>query len=263
MPKYLVIIMLILINYFVQLINLSPYNTTYEPVANAIECSKVGLVFLNAAFQVSNENRLVFEYAVKRGKAFIFVLVEKDLDVEAWIEPHLNDSPKYEFYVETSENTNAEFELRNSLARPDLKTSLTKPYDESKSDALIHAIKQVGSAQPSFDKLNYTTDELIRLKELLDDALDELSEKRYENIRSKTCTRCGREFDVANNYNLECPMHTGFFVEDSIYENKGHWICCNAKEKDSIGCKNDYHTLLHFRWVLDPRYGTYTWEVVE
>jgi hypothetical protein len=82
------------------------FATSYEPIANAIENSKVVLVFLNNNFQISIENKSEFEYAIKRSKAFIFLLTEESLVVENWIETKLNESHKYELFVTTSNQEN-------------------------------------------------------------------------------------------------------------------------------------------------------------
>ena len=73
--------------------------TSYESIAESIECTKVVLIFLNNNFQISKEKKSEFEYAIKRGKAFIFLLIEEALVAENWIEPYLNKSPKYEFFT--------------------------------------------------------------------------------------------------------------------------------------------------------------------
>ena len=78
------------------------FSTSYEKISNAIESSKVVIVVLNDSFQTSNAKRSEFEYAIKRNKAFIFLIVQEGLIVENWIEPYLNESPKYEFFIQAS-----------------------------------------------------------------------------------------------------------------------------------------------------------------
>jgi len=101
--------------------------------------------------------------------------------------------------------------------------------DAAKMDSLAQEILQLGNAQPNYDNLNFTTDELIRLKELLDDALDELSISNGDSLKSKQCTRCNTEFDIDNNNVLECRKHSGFFIEDKKHENEGRWVILISK----------------------------------
>jgi len=98
------------------------FATSYEPIANAIENSKVVLIFLDNSFQLSIENKSEFEYAIKRNKAFIFLLIEDALVVENWIEAKLEESPKYELFVNASnqddlgrENLDGQSQLQKSL----------------------------------------------------------------------------------------------------------------------------------------------------
>ena len=260
------------------------FTTTYEPIANAIETSKIALVFLNRMFLTSDENKAEFDYAVKRGKAFIFLQVEDGLEVPNWMESYLNESTKYEFFAKSvivpeaaksnismQEQFDLDFEIDHPpkseiINAPEaLGETISEPqpiYDAKKLDTLTKEIRDLGGIQPNYENLNFTTDELVRLKELLDDALDELSVTKNELF--KVCTRCNKEFDSGNNNIVECRKHTGFFIQDEKNEDEGRWVCCSQKSKFSLGCSMcGFHTIQSVVWIRDARYGTFTYEIVE
>ena len=84
-------------------------------MATAIECSKVMVVFLSNKYQQSVNCKLEFNYAVYRGKAFIFVVVEPNLKLEKWIEPHFNESLKFDFF-----EIGDEVEIINGVSKIDI-----------------------------------------------------------------------------------------------------------------------------------------------
>lgn len=97
-------------------------------------------------------------------------------------------------------------------------------YDATQMDSLAEKIRELGNIQPNYENLNFTSDELIKLKELLDDALDELSISKGDSLKFKQCTRCNKEFNIENNTLMECRKHSGFFIEDEKHENQGRWV---------------------------------------
>jgi len=166
-----------------------------DAMATAIECSKVILVFLSNKYQQSPNCKLEFNYAVSRGKPFIFINVEKNLKIENWVEPHYNESLKFDFF-----EPGDELELIGGVA---------------KKEIIFQAIRDTGNAQPENDYFQLS-EEVIALKELLMDALDDLSETTG-NPSKKTCTRCKKEYDIANP--IGCRMHPDYYVGGRLLGN--------------------------------------------
>ncbi|CAF1042979.1 unnamed protein product [Brachionus calyciflorus] len=127
---------------------------TYDAMATAIESSKVILVFLSNKYQESANCQLEFKYAGPRGKQFIFILVEDNINIEPWIKEHFDDSLKFEIKNLEDENI-----FENGVSRIQI---------------LAQAIRDVGSAQIVDDHDQYEiSNEAIMVKEMLEDALDE------------------------------------------------------------------------------------------
>ena len=206
-------------------------------MATAIECSKVLVVFLSAEYQHSDNCMLEFNYAVTRGKAFIFILVEPNLKIAKWIEPHFNESPKFELFHVGDDN-----KLINNVPL---------------IDVISQAIRNIGAAQPENDYFQLS-EEVISLQEQLDDALDEISESTNTQ-RTKICTRCKKQYEP---HKLEgCKMHSAYYLGGSILA--GRWVCCRQQEEDAIGCRETTHVDKKITWTQDPDYGTYTWVLEE
>jgi hypothetical protein len=203
-------------------------------MATAIECSKVILVFLSSKYQQSVNCKLEFNYAVSRGKPFIFIVVEQNLKIEKWIEPHYNESLKFNIFQAGDER-----EVINGV---------------SKKDIICKAIRDTEDAQPENDYFQLS-EEIISLKELLMDALDDLYETT-ETQRKKVCTRCKKEYDSLNP--IGCKMHGGYYLGGTLIA--GRWVCCSQLDQNSTGCQNTTHTDRKIVWTLDPKYGTYKWE---
>jgi len=120
----------------------------------------------------------------------------------------------------------SEMRLKSSKS-PDQLQSIkeSKPiYDATKMDSLAQEIIHLGNVQPNYENLNFTSDELVKLKELLDDALDELSISNSDSLGIKQCTRCKKEFEIDDNRLMECRKHSGFFIQDEKHENEGRWV---------------------------------------
>lgn len=92
-----------------------------DAMATAIECSKVILVFISNKYQQSDNCRLEFNYAIARGKPFIFVVVDPKLVVEDWIKPYFDEYPKYEMFELKDED-----KLHNGVPRIDVISQAVK-----------------------------------------------------------------------------------------------------------------------------------------
>ncbi|CAF1113160.1 unnamed protein product, partial [Brachionus calyciflorus] len=209
---------------------------TYDAMATAIESSKVILVFLSNKYQESANCQLEFKYAVSRGKPFIFILVEDNINIEPWIKEHYNESLKFEIKNLEDENI-----LDNGVAR---------------LHVIAQAIRDVGSAQIVNDHDQYElSNEAIMLKEILEDALDEI-DRQNKTSRFRQCTRCKQQFD--DNNLIGCRKHSAYYLGGTLIA--GRWVCCGQFEKDSVGCVNTDHIDVIREWTLNQDYGTYTWE---
>ncbi|XP_065660323.1 uncharacterized protein LOC100209544 [Hydra vulgaris] len=205
-----------------------------DAMATAIQSSKVVIVFLSDSYQKSVNCKLEFCYAVALGKAFIFVLVDQNLKVVDWIEPYFNASPKFDI-----KDTNEMGILHNGVPR---------------IFCLQHAIRELGNAQPDFDDYELT-EEILDLKALLNDALDEIAEiKNLE--RFQKCTRCNKSYD--DTCLTGCKKHSAYYLGGTIIE--GRWVCCNQQSKEAFGCCNVDHISVNRKWILDPDYGVYYYD---
>lgn len=205
---------------------------TYDAMATAIECSKVIVVFLTNRYQSSANCQLEFKYAIARGKPFIFIIVEDNIILEQWIEPYFLESPKFEIKHENDQDI--------------LEDGVPRFYK------ICQAIRDIGFSQMELeDECLDFSEETIRLKETLDDALDELDEQNGTS-RFKECTRCHKKFDSEYNENMQCFKHKEYFIN--------YWSCCGQLDKDSVGCVNVNHTNLKREWKKNIDYGTFTWE---
>ena len=157
-------------------------------MATAIECSKVILVFLSNKYQQSANCKLEFNYAVSRGKPFVFINVEKNLQIEKWIEAHYNENLKFDIFQQGDE-----LEMTNGV---------------TKKDIICKAIRDLGNAQPENDYFQLS-EKIIQLNEILMDALDDLYEATGSQ-RMKQCNRCKKEYDSSNP--VGCKFHTGDYV---------------------------------------------------
>ncbi len=197
-----------------------------DAMATAIECSKMLLVFLSSEYQKSENCKLEFNYAVSRGKAFIFVIVEPNLIIEKWLEPYYTDSLKYEIY-----EMGAEGELLNGVP---------------KIDVISQAIRKIGDAQPENDYFQLS-EEVIGLKELLSDALDQIAENAGVK-RTKTCTRCKKEYE---SHILDgCKSHSAYYLGGSIFGSS--WVSC-GKYKFYMKRRTNFKNDVFFRFAADSK----------
>lgn len=205
---------------------------TYDAMATAIECSKVIVVFLSNKYQSSKNCQLEFKYAIARGKPFIFVIVEDNVILEPWLKPFFDQSPKFEIKHEKDQDI-----LEDGAPR---------------LHYISQAIRDIGFAQMELeDECWDFSEETCRLKETLDDALDDLDEQNGTS-RFKQCTRCHKKFDTENNHNLQCFKHRDYYLN--------FWICCGQLDIDSVGCVSVDHTHLKREWKEDKNYGTFNWD---
>ncbi len=63
-----------------------------------MECAKVLLVFLSKAYVESANCQLEFRYAVKRGKAFVIIRTEPNIQMEQWMMEAIQGFPQYDVY---------------------------------------------------------------------------------------------------------------------------------------------------------------------
>ncbi len=63
-----------------------------------MECAKVLLVFLSKAYVESSNCQLEFRYAVKRGKAFVVLRTEPNVQMEQWMMEAIEGFPQYDVY---------------------------------------------------------------------------------------------------------------------------------------------------------------------
>jgi hypothetical protein len=207
-----------------------------ESMATAIECSRVLLVFLSEKYIKSVNCQLEFKYAVACGKPFVFVLVEPNLKLDAWLEPHYLDeaNPKFELY-----SYNQASIMHNGVPRVHV---------------ISQAIRDIGAAQPAED-IYELSDEIIELKEQVNDALDDIAEMSGKN-RFKLCTRCEKQYD--ENSLIGCKAHRAYYLGGGgLLE--GRWVCCGQQAANSIGCVDTNHISEKRTWTRDPRYGTHNW----
>ena len=191
-------------------------------------------MFLTELYQKSKKCQLEFKYALSCGKPFVFIFVEPNTVVEKWIEPHVRAWPTYELFK--CEDFNI---LKNGIPRVNL---------------IAQAIRDITFAQPNMIEFDLS-EEVINLKELLNDALNEIDIMNAKS-RFKLCTRCHKEYEEINPNG--CKKHTAYYVGGSIIA--GRWVCCNQTELNSIGCRDANHVDFERRIKLDPNYGTESWD---
>jgi hypothetical protein len=207
-----------------------------ESMATAIECSRVLLVFLSDKYIKSVNCQLEFKYAVACGKPFVFVHVEPNLKIEDWLEPYYKDEayPKFELHSYNDASI-----MHNGVPRVHV---------------IAQAIRDIGAAQPAED-IYELSDEIVGLKELLNNALDDLAELSGQT-RFRICTRCAKQFD--DNNLIGCKTHRAYYLGGGgLLE--GRWVCCGQQAADSIGCQDANHISEKRTWTRDSYYGTHTW----
>lgn len=63
-----------------------------------MECAKVLLVFLSKEYIQSTNCQLEFRYAVQRGKAFVILRTESNIQMEQWMLEAIEGFPQYDVY---------------------------------------------------------------------------------------------------------------------------------------------------------------------
>ncbi len=63
-----------------------------------VECAKVLLVFLSKEYIQSTNCQLEFRYAVQRGKAFVILRTESNIQMEQWMLEAIEGFPQYDVY---------------------------------------------------------------------------------------------------------------------------------------------------------------------
>ncbi|CAM2713202.1 unnamed protein product [Rotaria socialis] len=204
-----------------------------EAMATGVECAKVLLVFLSKAYLDSANCQMEFRYAVKRGKGFVIIRTEPNIQLDPWMIEAIQGFPQYEIYSYSTLEA-----LINGV--PTI-------------DVIMQAVRKVGHAQPP-DVVDDCSAELFELRCLLDDARDAISAESGQS-RFKTCTRCGQKFDEYTKGG--CKNHRAYYMGGTILE--GRWVCCRQQERDSPGCDSCDHTDVNRVFTVDPSYGTWTW----
>lgn len=65
---------------------------------SGVECAKVLLVFLSKEYIQSVNCQLEFRYAVQRGKAFVIIRTETNIQMEQWMLEAMEGFPQYDVY---------------------------------------------------------------------------------------------------------------------------------------------------------------------
>jgi hypothetical protein len=219
-----------------------------DSMSNAIECSKVILVFLTRKYLASQNCSMELNYACYCGKAFVFVRLEENLEFSReneWINDLIKKFPSFDL-----SNSQDPFKAKiNGLPIINL---------------IAQAIRDVGNAQPdencidSIDDLILDdSDEIFKLKQMLNCALNEIEEQTGEK-RFKKCTRCKKDYEEEKNKVGDCKMHSAYYVGGSIIA--GRWVCCSQTDKEAFGCQNTTHIDTKREWTLTPDYGTHQYE---
>jgi hypothetical protein len=205
-----------------------------DSMSLAVECSKVIIVCLNDKYLTSENCKLEFKYSVYRGKPFIFILTEPNLKIESWLEPFYSEFPKFEIF-----NNEMCGLLHNGVPR---------------LDVISQAIREIEQAQP--DTNFELSSRVIELKNLLDDAMDDVAEMTNTQ-RFKECTRCKKKYEENNKSG--CKKHRAYYLGGGGLM-EGKWVCCSQQKENSIGCHDTDHIDQARVWFQDPDYGTYTWK---
>ncbi len=228
---------------------------TNDSMATAIENSKVLLVFLSTKYQQSENCKLEFKYACSLGKSFVFILTET-VSPEPWLEPYFSQMPKFE------------------IIKPE-DMFITDEKGWSRLDLIAQTLRDIALKQPDISDLFELNQQIVELRELLNDALDEI-DTINKSSRFKICTRCNKNYD--DNSTKGCKKHSAYFLGGTLIQAK--WVCCNQHTKDSQGyniismnknnlskfwitttlrCLDADHISIERNWELDENYGTYTW----
>ncbi|CAF1290838.1 unnamed protein product [Adineta steineri] len=212
----------------------SMQGNTNDAMATGVECAKVMLVFLSKSYVESTNCQLEFRYAVKRGKAFVIIRTQPNIQMEKWMTEAIQGFPQY-----------------NAFSYDDLE----RPINGVPTiDAIVQAIRTLAQAQPT-ETIDDCSAELFELRSLLDDARDALYNDAGQT-RYKTCTRCNQQFDEFTKGG--CKKHRAYYMGGTILE--GRWVCCRQQAKDSPGCEPCDHTDAVRVYTQNPDYGTWTWE---
>ncbi|CAM4969209.1 unnamed protein product [Rotaria socialis] len=204
-----------------------------ETMATGVECAKVLLVFLSKAYTESPYCLMEFRYAVKRGKAFVVLRTEPNIQLDQWMLDAIQGFPEYEIY-----SYNALETLINGV---------------STIDVIMQAVRYVGHAQPRY-LVDDCSAELFWLRCLFDDALNAISVESGQS-RFKTCTRCGQQFEEHTEGG--CKNHPAHFMDGTILESR--WVCCQQQGKRAPGCNPCNHTDVVRVFTQNPSVGTWAW----
>jgi hypothetical protein len=63
-----------------------------------VECAKVILVFLSKLYVESTNCQLEFRYAVKRGKAFVVIRTQPNIQLDKWMVNAIQGFPQYDVF---------------------------------------------------------------------------------------------------------------------------------------------------------------------
>ncbi|CAF4173901.1 unnamed protein product [Rotaria sp. Silwood2] len=181
----------------------------------------------------STNCQMEFRYAVKRGKAFVIIRTEPNIQMEQWMLDAIQGFPQYNIFS---------YEALEALVN-----------GIPMIDVIMQAIRKIAHAQPP-DVIDDCSAKLFELRCLLDDARDAISAESGQS-RYKKCTRCGQQYDEYAKSG--CKYHVDYYISSNIVENR--WVCCRQQAKDSPGCRPCDHTDVVRVFTQDRRYGTWTW----
>jgi hypothetical protein len=219
---------------------------SFDISSNAIECSSVFIALLTNDYQKSMHCQAEFTYALMRDKYIILLIADQDLAIESWLEPVFLNLTQFEL-----------------VSGP---LNQTDKYGLTKLDQIVHAISDAVKSIGEGEYFEWC-DEIVKLRELLDDALDDVDEMNMKLgiLKSSSdkkdlvrCTRCRQKYSLIRP-KKECACHKGYFIEKTDKQ-FNEWICCNARDPDSPGCIKTYHIDIERKWIRDLRYNTFRWE---
>eukprot|EP00301_Raphidiophrys_heterophryoidea_P021343 c5803_g1_i1.p1 GENE.c5803_g1_i1~~c5803_g1_i1.p1 ORF type:complete len:649 (+),score=127.96 c5803_g1_i1:255-1949(+) len=211
-----------------------------ESMALAVESSLVMLVFLTNAYQASPNCRMELKYAIARKRPIVLINADPNLVIAPWISEALPRSPMFE--VRSVDDFAI---IENGLPRINF---------------IANAVRGLGDAfrkNPlSNDSENDVSEEVHRLRELLEDALCAIDAAQGTS-RFQKCSRCGVDYEEAVNNADSCKKHSAYFMGGTLLAPR--WVCCSQNEQNSPGCSKAPHTSEPRAWTLDENYGTYSY----
>ena len=212
--------------------------SVYWSMATAIENCDCLLVFLSAKYLASFNCLLEIKYASSLGKPILYVVTEPDLKIPADIR---------------AAGAARIFQVSSMADVSKLEGNL--PILQHINYA-IRALQKTRGSDPSQLLSTADTAEVLQKRALLRQSLDMIAEQQGKS-RYSVCGRCKAKFEVDSVGG--CKKHRAYFVGGTLIA--GRWVCCSQTQKDALGCEPCDHSADEFEFVVDPNYGTTTFEV--